>query len=113
MVQRPPILYKYLNAKGAKAFLKQPQLRFKHFLELDDLMEIIPGFRRMSEAEVQKYATIKAQQLGNKLSAEKCAIFLRHTSRLDPTYWENGMRALLEKEKLSIFVCSMTDRCDS
>jgi hypothetical protein len=113
MAPRPEILYKYLDQSGAKAFLEKPQLRFADWRQLDDLMEVLPGNRKMTESEIQQQALIKARQIGYKVPVEKCAVFYREMSKLDPTFWENGMRELLMEQPATLFVCSMTERFDS
>jgi len=113
MPERPTILYKYLDLEGARAFLAKPQLQFKDFRRLDDLMEILPGHRKLSEEEIAIYAPLKAQQVGNKISVEKCAHFLRSLSGVGGEYLENGMRELLSDQSPALFICSMTERWDS
>jgi hypothetical protein len=113
MLKHPKILYKYLDLEGSRAFLAKPQLRFKDFRRLDDLMEVLPGHRTLSEEEIAKYAPIKAQQLGNAISVAKCAHFLRSLSGVGGAYLEDGMRELLLAQSATLYICSMTERWDS
>lgn len=111
MAPIPSILYKYLDQSGAKAFLGKPRLCFKDWRKLDDLMEVLPGHRPMSEDEIQQQARIKAQQ--TRLSIEKCATFVRGLTQIDPVYWERELRRSLEETPATLFICSMTDRWNS
>jgi len=114
MSDRPPILYKYLDAAGAKSFLQKPQIRFKDWRHLDDLMEVLPGSRLMNEDEICHAARAKFAQVDGKVSEEKCAHFVRALNKLSTSaYWEREARKLLEPSPVAICVSSMTERCDS
>jgi hypothetical protein len=116
MLPHPSVLYKYLNPLGAADFLKAPQLRFRDFRELDDLMEVLPGHRPLTEAEVQRDAEERHHWLkerGKVISVEKCAIFVRALSSLKGTTWEDGMRELLVDAPGTLFICSLTERWNS
>ncbi len=108
---RPAVLYKYLNAEGAKDFLKAPQVRFKDWRKLDDSMEVVPGFRAYAEAEVDALATKMANE--TLVPREKCAHYLRTTSLVDPAYLEGQMRKEFLAQESTLFVCSLTARPES
>ena len=109
----PSRLFKYLDGDGAKAFLEKPQIRFKDWRKLDDSMEILPGFRALTETEIKHHAAAKYQQCQGKISLEKCEIFVRALSNLDPLYLEKEMRAIFNETEPTLFVNSMSARPDS
>lgn len=111
MKDRPQVLYKYLDAAGARVFLKEPQMRWKDFRLLDDLMEVLPGYRSLTEREVQALAQTQSNRTG--ISVDKCAHYYRTLSEMDPTYWEKELRRLIEEQKPTMFICSMSARADS
>lgn len=111
MADRPPVLYKYLDSAGARVFLNEPQMRWKDFRQLDDLMEILPGIRPLTEAEVRSIAKIQAAKTG--ITAEKCAHYYRTLSGMDPTYWERNLRELIDEQEPTMFICSMSVRANS
>jgi len=114
MATRPPILYKYLDRAGAEAFLKQPQLRYKDFRELDDLMEVLPGFRSLSQDEAAELGRLRAQSgVAVQFSLEKHAFFLKTLSEVDPRYLEDEFRKQLAHLPPALFICSLTERADS
>lgn len=86
-------------------------MRWKDFRQLDDLMEVLPGYRPLTEAEVQAIA--KRQSAKTRISAEKCAHFYRTYSEVDLTYWEDELRKLIDKADATMFICSMSARADS
>ncbi len=108
---RPAILYKYLNAEGALNFLKAPQVRFKDWRTLDDSMEVVPGFRTHTEAEIDALAAKLARE--TPVPLEKCAYYLRTTSLVDPAYLEGQMREEFMAQACMLFVCSLTARPES
>lgn len=110
-VPRPAVLYKYLNAEGAKDFLKAPQVRFKDWRELDDSMEVVPGFRAYTEAEIDALAAKMANE--TPVPRGKCAHYLRITSLVDPVYLERQMRKEFLAQESTLFVCSLTTRPES
>jgi Protein of unknown function (DUF2971) len=114
MPVRPPILYKYLDAAGARGFLEKPQVRFKDFRKLDDLMEVLPGGRLMTEEELQRAARDKFERVAGKISEEKCAHFVRTLNEVcTSAYWEREVRKLVDSQTISICISSMSERCDS
>jgi hypothetical protein len=111
IVSQPSALYKYLDAEGAKAFLNAPQIRFKDWKDLDDSMEVIPGFRPFTESEIQALAVKRSNETST--SVEKCAHYLRTMSLVDPIYLETQLREGLWAQASALFVCSLTTRPDS
>ena len=108
----PPIFYKHLNVEGALAFLKSPQIRYKDWRKLDDLMEVLPGFRQLTEEEVRIEAKGRFARLPG-VSLDKHEHFLRALTSLPAEYLEEEMRKLFEAQPTTLFVCSMTSRHDS
>lgn len=111
MAERPPVLYKYLDSPGARAFLKEPQMRWKDFRQLDDLMEVLPGYRPLTESEVQAIAKMQSEKTG--ITVEKCAHYYRTLSGVDLTYWEDELRKMIDKAEATMFICSMSARPNS
>lgn len=114
VIQCPAILYKYLDSDGAKAFLKKPQIRFSDWRKLDDVMEVIPGCRIMTEPEILEVANRQSVQTG--LSITDCSLMLRGISKFaasKPGGWERELRKLHEDQPGMIFICSMSERYDS
>jgi hypothetical protein len=109
----PSRLFKYLDGSGAKAFLEKPQIRFKDWRKLDDSMEILPGFRALTETEIKHHAAAKYQQCQGKIPLEKCEIFVRSNSKLDSLYLEKEMRKFFNESEATLFVNSMSVRPDS
>jgi len=86
-------------------------MRWKDFRQLDDLMEVLPGYRSLTEAEVQSVAKVQSAKTG--ISFEKCAFFYRTLSEMNPTYWERELRKLIDEQEAMMFICSMSARADS
>jgi hypothetical protein len=66
----PKILYKYLKPCDAEVFLSRPQLRFTNFVNLDDILEVLPGERSLTQHEISKMAAEDSKETGQ--SVEKC-----------------------------------------
>src|SRR5271166_1783339 len=87
-MNQPPILYKYLDQKSAKAFLENPQLRhiaFSEFFKYDDICDSLPTFCELSDSRVESNAIEGA-------ASEKEVIFKKALGKLKPEYLEQLMR---------------------
>jgi hypothetical protein len=92
---RPTILYKYLDAKGALAFLDRPQLRFSDWRNLDDLTEAVPGFRDLTPA-VLEFAIIHQTKLNPTISPDKIRHYFTTLNSSDRSAMSREWRTLLK-----------------
>lgn len=86
-------------------------MRWKDFRQLDDLMEVLPGCRSLSDPEIQWIAETQAAKTG--ITVEKCAHYYRALSEMNPTYWERELRKLIAAQEPTMFICSLSERVDS
>lgn len=110
---RPVILYKYLDAKGALAFLQHPQLRFSDWRSLDDLTEAVPGFRALTIDELE-YAIAQEQERTPTVSPEKIRHWFTVLNSADQQYLSREWRTLLKRpEYKHLHICSTSCRFNS
>lgn len=110
---RPVILYKYLDAKGALAFLQYPQLRFSDWRKLDDLTEAVPGFRALTPGELESAI---AQEVKRKptISPEKIRHWFTVLNSADQWHLSREWRTLLKRpEYKHLHICSTSCRFNS
>jgi hypothetical protein len=105
----PPILYKYLDAAGAKVFLEQPQLRYTKFIDLDDILDTQPGFTPQTDEQARINAI--EQVLLNPIdsvSAKHRLIVLEEMGKIPPEALEEIGREVLQEQAEFPYVCSLS-----
>lgn len=114
-MDRPAILYKYLDRKGADTFLGRPQLQHREFFKLDDICDSLPAFSTLSEDDSVRNATERASRDGvATVSFEKKVRFYKRLGMVSPAYLEKQMRELISKGKgYEAHICSLVARPDS
>lgn len=114
-MNRPPVLYKYLDAKGAEEFLARPQLRHTAFDKLDDICDSFPAFSQLTQELSRQNAIARASRSSEKdIPFEKSVIFYEELGMLSPTYLEKLMRELIsEGQGYTTCICSLVARPDS
>lgn len=114
-MDRPTVLYKYLNRKGADVFLEKPQLRHCEFYKLDDICDSLPAFSTLSEEQALQNAIERVSRNPvTGIALEKQVTFYKELGRLSPEYLEQEMRELNSKgEGYTAYVCSLVARPDS
>lgn len=110
----PPFrLYKYLGIEGAKNFLKQPQLWFKNFLDLDDPLDTRPGFTPQTDEQARRNAIerVARNPLPN-VSLEHQLIIFEELGKFPATALEEIARDVAKdfatKSAPFPFVCSLS-----
>jgi len=109
---RPAVLYKYLDATGAKAFLEKPQLQHRAFEKLDDICDSLPAFSTLSEDLALQNAIERASR--DSLAAvalEKQILFYRQLGMRSPADLERMLRDLISQgHGPTLYICSMVAR---
>jgi hypothetical protein len=107
---RPPaIVYKYLNAHGAKNFLAAPQLRFTRITELDDILDTMPAFSPQTEVEALENALERVRRNPiESVSLEHQIAFYKRLGKFPPAKLEKWLREFREEHMKGFFACSMT-----
>ena len=115
VMSRAPILYKYLDVTGAKAFLERPQLRHTAFHGLDDICDSFPAFSHLTADRSRQEAVEKAARKPVKgISFHKQIKFYERLGMVSPSYLETTMRELISQgHGYSAFICSLVARTDS
>lgn len=105
----PPILYKYLDAAGAKAFLTKPQLRYTKFIDLDDILDTQPGFtpQTREQSRLNAIERVTREPL-ESISPEHQLIIWEEYGMIPPEAMEDIMREVLEEQAEFPYVCSFT-----
>jgi hypothetical protein len=115
-MNRPDILYKYLDVKGAETFLAKPQLRHPAFHELDDICDSLPAFSQLTPAISQQHAIERvARQPVEGVPLDKQIAFYQELGLLPSEYLEKIMRERISEgcSGLKTCICSLVARCDS
>src|SRR5713101_1481396 len=114
-MDRPAVLYKYLNRKGADVFLEKPQLQHPEFYKLDDICDSLPAFSALSEElSLQNSIERALRDSVTTLPFEKQVIFYKQLGIVSPAYLEQLMRELVSKgQGYMAYICSLVARPDS
>ena len=113
MSQTPSILYKYIDISGANAFLAQPQIRYADWRELDDLMEVIPGFRPLREDEIGPAAVAQMKTLPQADYAKVCERMRFISQTYTPRTYEVHARKAMANVEKQFAVCCLSERWNS
>ncbi len=110
----PPILYKYLGSAGAAAFLSRPQLRYTKFIDLDDVLDTMPGFTPMTDEEARANAVERVQRNPVEgISLEHQLIIWEEYGKISTSYFERSMREITAEQGEFPYVCSLTAEAGS
>jgi hypothetical protein len=108
----PPILYKYLGKSGAQAFLTKPQLRYTKFIELDDILDTMPGFTPQTDEQTRINALERLRQgpplFNEPISLEHQLIILEELGKIPPYALEEIGRDVLKEHGDFPYVCSLS-----
>ena len=109
IAQAPPILYKYLGPAGAREFLNLPQLRYTKFIDLDDILDTMPGFTPMTDDEARLNALERVTNNPlDGISLEHQRIILEEYGKIPTSYFEESMREILSEQGDFPYVCSLS-----
>lgn len=105
----PAILYKYLDESGAQTFLAKPQLRFTKFIDLDDVLDTMPGFTPQSgdQARINAIERVSRNPL-ESISIKHQLIFFEELGMLSTSYLEELMREVIKDQGEFPYVCSLS-----
>jgi hypothetical protein len=105
----PPILYKYLGASGAKAFLERPQLRYTKFIDLDDILDTQPGFTPQSDLQAHINAMERVLRSPVKsVALDHQVTFFRELGKIPSPALEELGREVLQESAEFPYVCSLS-----
>lgn len=114
-MDRPAVLYKYLDREGADVFFEKPQLLHREFYKLDDICDSLPAFSALSEELSLKNATERASRDSvSTIPLEKRVSFYKRLGMVSPECLDRLMRELVSKgEGYMAYICSLVARPDS
>jgi len=109
----PPILYKYLGESGAKAFLAKPQLRYTKYIDLDDILDTMPGFTPQTDEQARISARERVVQNPlESVSIEHQLIIFEELGKVPPSALEEIWRDVLKEhsgeDSYFPYVCSLS-----
>lgn len=109
MDEIPKLFYKYIRPEGAEVFLAKPQIHFTDWRKLDDLMEILPGAKPLTEVELDNEAARESRE--RHLPFALCRAML---AGLGQDYeWDRALRERFENQPCSLFINCLSARWNS